>query len=78
MEKDKISTPEKLEELKNEIADKEKNSIFRTAKSMGQLVRLMLNNNLEDIESVQASIIDKESRAFRLYHQQLQFLNSEI
>jgi hypothetical protein len=52
MEKDKISTPEKLEELKNEIADKEKNSIFRTAKSMGQLVRLMLNNNLEDIESV--------------------------
>tara|TARA_B110000037_G_scaffold217735_1_gene279390 strand:+ start:2110 stop:3141 length:1032 start_codon:yes stop_codon:yes gene_type:complete len=52
MEKDTISTPAKLKGLKNEIAEKENNSIFRTAKSMGELVRLMLNNNLEDIESL--------------------------
>lgn len=52
MEKDTISTPEKLKALRNEIAKKEKNSIFKTAKSMGHLVRLMLNNNLEDINSL--------------------------
>lgn len=52
MEKDTISTPENLKMLRNEIARKEKNSIFRTAKSMGHLIRLMLNNNLEDIDSL--------------------------
>lgn len=50
MEKDTISTKEHFNKLKKEIASKEKNNIFLKASSMGNLVRLMLNNILENID----------------------------
>lgn len=48
MEKDTISTPEHFNALKNEIALKEKNNVFKRPQSMGELVKLMLNTILED------------------------------
>lgn len=49
MLEDTISTDEHFEKLKNEIALKEENPIFKNAKSMGHLVKMMLNNILDDI-----------------------------
>lgn len=49
MGNDTVSTVEHFESLKQEIALKEKNNIFLEATSMGNLVKLMLNNILENI-----------------------------
>ena len=49
MEKDTITTKNHFENLKQEISKKEGKKIFNTAKSMGNLVKLMLNNILDDI-----------------------------
>ncbi len=49
MEKDTITKPEHFNKLKEEISLKEKKAIFKSAKSMGELVKLMLNNILEDV-----------------------------
>lgn len=49
METNKISTKQHFLSLKTEIAEKEKNDSYLKAKSMGELIKMMLNNNLEDI-----------------------------
>ncbi len=49
MEQDTLSTRNHLEMLKNEISEKEGKEIFKTAQSMGELMKLMLNNILKDI-----------------------------
>ncbi|MGB0885243.1 MAG: hypothetical protein ACPGVH_01615 [Chitinophagales bacterium] len=49
LEKNKVSTMKHFKALKAEIAEKENNSNYLMAKSMGELIKMMLNNNLEDI-----------------------------
>lgn len=57
-EKDTISTEKHLNQLKKEIAEKEKNDTYLNAKSMGELVKCMLNNNLEDIKIESLAFLD--------------------
>lgn len=47
MAKDKIATPEKLKELREELADYFHNPIFNKCKSMGQLVKRQLKQTLQ-------------------------------
>ena len=48
LEKNKVSTKEHLNTLKAEIALKENNTEYLNATSMGELIKLMLNINLDD------------------------------
>lgn len=50
LEKNKISTKEHLNSLKKEIAQKENNPEYLQAKSMGELIKMMLNINLDDTQ----------------------------
>lgn len=49
MEKNKISSREHLNALKSEIAQKDEHPSYLNAKSMGELIKMILNNNLDDI-----------------------------
>ena len=46
MSKDIISKPEKIEQLKNELGEYFKTSVFKKAQSMGQIVKTHLKQNL--------------------------------
>jgi hypothetical protein len=47
MAKDQISTPEKLDQLKNELAEAFDAPIFLKCRSMGQLVKRQLKQTLQ-------------------------------
>lgn len=57
METNKVSTKKHFNSLKAEIAEKEKNILYNNAKSMGELIKMMLNNNLDDVTIKSLSVL---------------------